>query len=182
MSKLYDEYCKTYALTENNSDGFFQAVGDIYFSPEVQSLEQYEQHLDIDRLRHITAVAYLSYKICKHFGLKFTEAARGATMHDLYYYDWRDGENGKWHKLHGYKHPKYAALNAKELVPDISELELGIISHHMWPLTIVPPTSPEGLIVSLSDKYCAARELLYSLNKSYKKKFLDDVERIKNNG
>ena len=26
MSKLYDEYCKTYALTENNSDGFFIAV------------------------------------------------------------------------------------------------------------------------------------------------------------
>ena len=59
MSRLYDEYCKTYALTKENSDGFFDAVGDIYFSPEVQSLEQYEQHLDIDRLRHITAVAYI---------------------------------------------------------------------------------------------------------------------------
>ena len=73
-------------------------------------------------------------------------------------------------------------MNAKELVPDISDLELGIISHHMWPLTIVPPTSPEGFVVSLSDKYCATREVLYSVNKKYKTKFLADVERIKKNG
>lgn len=180
MSKLYDEYCKTYTLTKENSDGFFDAVGDIYFSPEVQSLVQYEQHLDIDRLRHITAVAYLSYKICKHFGLRYQLAARGATMHDLFYYDWRDGKTGRWHRLHGYKHPKYAALNAKELDPNITNLELEIISHHMWPLTLMPPKSLEGIVVSLSDKYCASREVLYSVSKSYKKRFLNDVERIKN--
>lgn len=178
MSKLYNEYCKTYKLKQENSDGFFDLVNEIYFSPEVQSLKQYEQHLDIDRLQHITAVAYLAYKICKHFSWDYKAAARGAVMHDLFYYDWRDGETGKWHKLHGYKHPKYASLNAKELYPNITKKELEIITHHMWPLTIIPPKSKEGFVVSMSDKYCATRELFYSLSKSYKERFLKDIERF----
>ncbi len=178
MSKLYDEYCKTYKLTEENSDGFYDLVNDIYLTDEVQSLAKYEQHLDIDRLQHITAVAYLSFKICKHFGLDFKSAARSAIMHDLFYYDWRDGETGKWHRLHGYKHPYYAYLNAKELCPGITEEELNIISHHMWPLTIFPPKSKEGFVVSMSDKYCAAHELFYSLSKKYKARFLKDIERF----
>lgn len=182
MGKLYKEYLKTYALTKENSDGFIDVVSDIYYSPEVQSLAQYEQHMDIDRLRHVTGVAYLAYKTCRHFGLDYEKAARAAAMHDLFYYDWHEGDTGKWHHGHGYKHPRYAALNAAELVEGISEHELKIIRRHMWPLTIVPPTTAEGMIVSLSDKYCAVREFFYSVSKRYKQKFLADVERIKENG
>ena len=29
----------------------------------------------------------------------------------------------------------------------------------MWPLTPLPPTSPEGMVLSLADKYCASREM-----------------------
>lgn len=85
MGKLYNEYIKTFSeLTKENSDGFLDAVSDIYYSPQVQSLAQYEQHMDIDRLMHVTGVAYLSYKICKHFGWKHENAARAAAMHDLF--------------------------------------------------------------------------------------------------
>lgn len=177
MTRLYNAYCRAYKLSEENCDGFFEIVKDIYFSNEVQSLKQYEQHLDIDRLQHITSVAFLSYKICRHLGWDYKSAALSATMHDLFYYDWRDGENGKWHRLHGYKHPKYAALNAKELFPDITEKQISIISHHMWPLTIIPPKSKEGVVVSLMDKYCATREIIYSTNERYKSRFLLDVKR-----
>lgn len=177
MSKLYKTYCLAYKLNKENSDGFFDLVNNIYYSDEVQSLKQYEQHLDIDRLQHITSVAFMSYKICKYLGWDYKSAALSATMHDLFYYDWRDGKNGKWHKLHGYKHPKYAALNAKELFPEITDKELSIISHHMWPLTVIPPTSKEGIVVSLMDKYCATREIIYSTNQKYKSRFLLDVER-----
>ena len=72
MGRLYDEYLKTYSgLTDENSDGFYDTVRDIYFSDEVQSLAQYEQHFEIDRLQHITGVAYLSYVICKKIGLDY---------------------------------------------------------------------------------------------------------------
>ena len=178
QSKLYQNYCKAYKLTEENNDGFFKVVGDIYNSDEVQSLQQYEQHLEIDRLQHITSVAFLAYKVCRHLGLDYEAAARAATMHDLFYYDWRDGETGKWHRMHGYRHPNYAAMNAKELYPALSEKERQIIRCHMWPLTLRVPKSPEGMIVSLSDKYCATRELLYSLNKKYKARFLNDLENL----
>lgn len=176
MSKLYQTYCKAYRLNEENDEGFFDTVGELYGSDEVQSLRQYEQHLEIDRLQHITSVSFLAYIVCKKLGLDYESAAVGAVMHDLFYYDWRDGETGKWHKMHGYKHPKYAALNAKELYPALSEKQSDIIRCHMWPLTLRVPKSPEGLIVSLSDKYCAARELIYSLNKTYRERFLRDVE------
>ena len=178
MTDLYYDYCKAYKLTKENSSGFFDVVEEIYFSDEVQSLAQYEQHLEINRLQHITSVAYIAYEYCRKHGLNYESAAKAAVMHDLFYYDWRDAQTGRWHKLHGYKHPKYAALNAKELYPELGKTEEEIISRHMWPLTISLPKSKEGFVVSLSDKYCATRELLYSLSKKYKQKFLKDIERI----
>lgn len=182
MNKLYRAYLTAYNLNEQNDDGFFECVRGIWDSPEVQSLRQYEQHLEIDRLQHITSVSFLAYEVCKHFGLDYAAAARAATMHDLFYYDWRDGETGRWHKLHGYKHPKYAALNAKELYPALSGKERDIIRRHMWPLTLALPKSREGFVVSLSDKYCATRELFYSLSKRYKARFLRDLEEVKSCG
>ncbi|MBR3815467.1 MAG: HD domain-containing protein [Clostridia bacterium] len=177
MSQLYEDYIKTYiGLNQNNSDGFFDVVGDIYYSEEVQSLAQYEQHLEIDRLQHITGVAFIAYKLSKKLGLDYKAAARAATMHDLVYYDWRNGETGGWHKNHGYKHPKYACYNAKELCGNISDIEYDAILRHMWPLTLVPPKYKESFIVTFSDKYCAAREVLYSVSHRYKSKFLSDVE------
>ena len=178
MQKLYYEYCKSYKLNEENSEGFFDTVSEIYFSNEVQGLKIYEQHLDIDRLQHITAVAFLTYKICKRLSLDYKAASRAAVMHDLFYYDWRDGETGKWHCLHGYKHPKYACLNARELYPDLSDKEEDIIKCHMWPLTLKPSKYKEGLVVTFCDKYCATRELMFSLNKKYKKRFLEDIKEI----
>lgn len=178
MIDLYNEYCKTYKLTEENSDGFFECVKDVFFTNEVQSLQQYEQHLDIDRLQHITSVAYLTYKICKELELDYKTASECACMHDLVYYDWRDGTNGAWHKNHGYKHPNYACLNAAELYScKLTKLQDDIIRHHMWPLTLVPPKSKEAFVVTFADKYCATREVLYSVNKKYRDKFLKDVER-----
>lgn len=179
MIDLYYEYCKTYRLTEENSDGFYECVGDVINSPQVQSLKAYEQHFQIDRLQHITSVAYLTYIICKKLGIDYKTAARCACMHDLVYYDWRDGVNGGWHKNHGFKHPNYACLNAAELYnAPLTKLEDDIIRHHMWPLTLVPPKSKEAMVVTFADKYCATREVLYSANKKYKEKFLQDVERL----
>ncbi len=178
MIRIYNEYLKTYKLTPENSDGFFSVVGDLIETEEIQSLKQYEQHLEIDRLQHILGVAYLSYRLCKNYGWDFTSAARAGIMHDLVYYDWRDGETGGWHRLHGYKHPRLACMNAKELCPDLNRVEADAILKHMWPLTIKLPKYKEGYVIIFADKYCATKELMYSLSKKYKKKFLSDVEGI----
>lgn len=34
-----------------------------------------------------------------------------------------------------------------------------MILRHMWPLTPIPPSSREGIVLSLADKYCASREM-----------------------
>ena len=176
--KLNRYFIRAYKLNEENSDGFFDVTGKLYYSDEVQSLAQYEQHLDINRLQHITSVAFIAYEVCKELGLDCESAARAAVLHDLFYYDWRDGETGRWHKLHGYKHPNYARLNAKELYPEITKKEEDIIARHMWPLTVLPPKSPEGLVVSLADKYCATKELIISLSKSQKESFRKELESL----
>ncbi len=175
MSKLFKHYILSYKLNSDSECEYMSLVSDLYNSAQVQSLEQYEQHLDINRLQHVTSVSYLSYKIAKKLGWDYKTVARGTLLHDLFYYDWRDA-TGDWHRPHGYKHPKYAYHNAIELNENISEKEKDMIKHHMFPFTVVPPRFKESYIIIFTDKYCAWRELYYSLDKRYKKKFNKLIE------
>lgn len=169
MSRLYNAYIASYSLKEDVHRTFFECVGDLYFTPEVQSLSAFEQHLEIDRLSHITSVAFISFLVARKLGLDYRTAARGAVLHDLYYYDWRTAEN--WHRPHGYRHPSFSLSNATVLCGSLDKKTCEIIKKHMWPLTPALPLHSETYIVSLADKYCAAQELLVSLVPRCKKKF-----------
>ena len=61
MNKLHQAYISSFLGREHMSPAFFEAIEDLYNRPEVQGLSIYEQHLDIDRLQHITSVAYISF-------------------------------------------------------------------------------------------------------------------------
>ena len=163
ISKLSRAYLRSFGLNpENNASEFFECISDLYATEEVQSLKQYEQHLQINRLDHIRSVAYISYLACRKLGLNYREATRGAILHDLFYYDWRDKNSHP--RPHGYLHPGIALNNARELCGDkLTRLEANTIKRHMFPLTPIPPRYPEGLIVSMADKYCATWELYLSL-------------------
>lgn len=160
MNKLHQAYISSFLGREHMSPAFFEAIEDLYNRPEVQGLSIYEQHLDIDRLQHITSVAYISFLTCRRLGLDYRTAARGAILHDLFYYDWREKDSS--HRPHGYLHPGFALKNARELTT-LSKMEEDIIIKHMWPLTIRPPRYRESFIVSMADKYCATWELILSL-------------------
>lgn len=97
FKRLKEVYARTYSLDTGRDADFFDCVNDIYFSPEVQSLKKYPQHDKMDRLQHITSVAYLTFRVCRHFGLDYRKAARAATMHDLFYYDWHEND---WSHVH----------------------------------------------------------------------------------
>ncbi len=160
MTKLHEAYICSFLGREQMSPAFFECIEDLYDRPEVQGLSIYEQHLDIDRLQHITSVAYLSFLACRRLGLDYRTASRGAILHDLFYYDWREKDAS--HRLHGYRHPGFALKNARELCA-LSKKEEDIIIKHMWPLTPLLPRYPESFVVSMADKYCAAWELILSL-------------------
>lgn len=112
FKRLKEVYARTYSLDTGRDADFLTASMTYIFARGAES-EKYPQHDKMDRLQHITSVAYLTFRVCRHFGLDYRKAARAATMHDLFYYDWH--ENDWSHRPHGYRHPKFAAANAKLL-------------------------------------------------------------------
>lgn len=169
MIKLFDIFTKSYALSPETDAEFFSLVGDLYCTPEVQSMRAYPQHSDANRLDHIRAVTYMSYVISKRLSLDVKAASRAALLHDLVYYDWHDPDFS--HRPHGYRHPAFAVFNARLLNPSITKKEEKIILRHMWPLTPLPPSSAEGFVVTFADKYCASKEMKLMKSDSLKKDF-----------
>lgn len=156
---------------------FFDTVGDLYFTEEIQGMKKYPQHSTVNRLDHITSVTYLSYCIARKHNFDWKAATRGAVLHDLFYYDWHDKSPS--HRPHGFRHPGFAAKNAKVLNPQITKKEINIIRRHMWPLTVIPPSSVEGLTVSCCDKYCATFEMLIAKGKTFSRIFNKSLAREK---
>lgn len=152
---------------------FHECVKDLSTSETVLKMDEFIQHGDITTLEHVVAVAYTSFIVAKKTGANARLAARGAMMHDLYLYDWHIKDWSQRPPLtHGFTHPATAAKNAKKYFNPTQE-EVKIIRSHMWPLTVFHfPTSKEGLIVSLSDKYCATNETLGIYDKSEKRKVI----------
>ena len=169
MSKLYDAYISSYRTDKPSWNEYLEIAGDLYFSPQLQQLASFEQHFKINRLQHIRSVAYLSFLVSKKLKLDYVSTTRAATMHDLFYYDWREDDLS--HKLHGYRHPKTALKNAFYLCGTLNKKEIDIISKHMWPLTPLPPRYLESYVVTAMDKYCATIELIYSSSEKYRTRF-----------
>ncbi len=167
MGRLFDAYLHSFELDRDIDTEFFSIIGDIYDCPEFQSMSQYIQHANINRVQHIMSVAYLSFLNCKEQGLDHKKAARAAMLHDLFYYDWHVPGDGS-HRLHGYRHPGFALKNAKQLF-ELSEMEENIILRHMWPLTPTPPKFKEGFVVCLCDKFCANAESFLHLKKKLRR-------------
>lgn len=178
MSKLFDIFVKSYTLSPEKDKEFFSYIGYIYCTEELQSMRAYPQHSDANRLDHIRAVTYMSYVIAKKLSLDVKAASRGAILHDLVYYDWHDADFS--HRPHGFRHPAFAAFNARLLVDDLTKKEERIIRRHMWPLTPLPPSSLEGIVVTFSDKYCASKEMRVTKKPKAKKKFEDKLTAICN--
>lgn len=137
--------------------GYRDAVADLWNSWAVQSMEQYCQHGTTTCLRHSVRVSYLSYRYCLELGLDARAAARGGLLHDLFLYDWHTYRRRKGERLHGFEHPRKALRNARSLF-DLTPVEEDIILHHMWPLTLTFPATPEARAVMRFDKYVSLLE------------------------
>lgn len=123
----------------------------------LSQLKRYKQHGRHSVYDHSLSVASLAIKLARRLPLKIDESAliRGALLHDYFLYDWHVPDPNR--PLHGFYHPKAALKNARQDF-SLTDKEEDIISHHMFPLTLSPPRTAEGLLVCLADKICAVRE------------------------
>lgn len=139
---------------------FNDIVADILNHPEFLRLKDFRHHTS-SIYDHALAVSFLSYRICKQFGLDYRSAARGGLLHDFFLYDWRnhDVPDLPREKFHGLEHPRIALENARRHFA-INDIERDCILRHMWPLTLTPPRFMESFVVCMADKYVASREYL----------------------
>ena len=150
---------------------YMAIVKDIINNATVLEMKKYRQHYNINTFEHCLNVSYISYKICKKLNWDYRSMARGAMLHDLFLYDWRNSRKElKLDGYHAFVHPKIALKNASKLY-NLNEKEKDIIVKHMWPVTITLPKYKETFVITLVDKYSAIQESAqYYRNKIQSKK------------
>lgn len=136
---------------------YMECVRDILESQQFQQMDKYIQHGDTTTQKHCVAVSYVSYKICRKYNLGYRSAARAGLLHDMYLYDWHTHYKETGKRFHGITHP-LAALKIAKKNFDLNYIERDAILRHMWPLTIIPPKTRVGFVVSYADKYCTMME------------------------
>lgn len=126
-------------------------------------LTEYRHHGAISNQDHVIKVAGISEKLAKKFNADPLLCVRAALLHDFFFYDWRTGGP----RLHGFRHPALALENAEEIF-DLSFSEKDAILRHMWPLTIVPPATKVGWILTTADKIATWQDYALSLRVTIK--------------
>lgn len=133
-------------------------ASDILTDETIEKMSRYAHHKSSNIFDHSLYVAVKSINfanLLSRLGINIDKQSlvRGALLHDYFLYDWH-----KNHKLHGFTHPKVAYVNASRDF-EVNDIEKNIIQRHMFPLTLIPPTKKESIIVCLMDKVCATKEI-----------------------
>lgn len=131
---------------------------DLQKNPTVLQMKRYVQHGAVSTFQHCDAVARMSCRLNRLFRLRADEAAlvRAGMLHDFYLYDWHDPDPS--HRLHGFRHPEWAAQNAVRYCR-VDPRVRDAIRSHMWPLTLTKvPRSREAWLICVADKLCALSE------------------------
>jgi uncharacterized protein len=135
---------------------FKELIQDLIRTPEVLGLDNYDQHLNTSRLQHSLNVAYYAYLISKNMDVNHKDLVRGALLHDLFLYDWREVNASAQEHVH--MHPRVALETARKIT-DVSDVMEDVIVNHMWPLGNTKPKTKEAWIVQASDKLCTLLEI-----------------------
>lgn len=142
-----------------------EQASDILNSKNMQMEKSFIQHGNTSVFDHSLSVAVSSLKLAKVFRIKVDEKSliRGCLLHDYFLYDWHDKDSHDKH--HGFKHAKVALDNAlKEY--DLSDIEKNMIYSHMFPLNLRLPKYKESILLCLTDKTCASKELITYFGKN----------------
>lgn len=150
-----------------NDEEYIGCVKDILESDIFKKLDSFVQHGSTSTMAHSIDVSYNTYLVCKGYKLDYKSAARAALLHDFYLYDWHKPAKETGAFLHGFTHPYKAAKNAEKYF-NITKKEASMIKTHMFPLTPIPPLSPEGWVITMADKAISVNEIIRNLKMSFR--------------
>lgn len=122
------------------------------------SQKKYIQHSNVSIYDHTIKVAIYALKFVDRFKINVDKKSliRGCLLHDYFLYDWH--VNDKSHKWHGFIHAKRALMNAEKDFK-LNKIERNMIYTHMFPLNLRIPKYKESIILCISDKVCATKEV-----------------------
>jgi len=142
---------------EKYIDAYLAAVGDLLRNPAVESMKTYNHHGKIDTHFHSVYVSFTVLKLCEKYHIKNRdEIVRAALLHDFYLYDWH---LEKHDEMHAWYHPKAAVKNFESHFGKPTEMQREMILRHMFPLSVKPPNSVGGWLLTLADKHCANEDV-----------------------
>ncbi len=138
---------------------FLEVLGPVMDDGAVEWMKSERHHITVTVFDHSMFVAYVAFLLARRWkGCDPAMAARAGFLHDLYMYDKR--AKGSHGGIQCFDHPEHALANACRLFPWLSARERNAIVAHMFPLARHVPRYSEAWAVTLSDKFCAALELL----------------------
>ena len=150
---------------------FNNIITDILANYTVQQMKNYIQHFNTTCFDHCFMVSYYCYKISKKLNWDYKSAARGAMLHDMFLYDWRKKQEDI-KGLHAFTHGKTAYKKANEIF-NLNKTEKDMIKNHMFPVTLIPPKTKEGFLLTIVDKYCYIKETIdYYLHIIKRRKYI----------
>ena len=131
---------------------------DILDYDKVLKQKNFLQHRNVSIYDHSINVAIMSLKFTNRFKINLDKRSlvRGCLLHDYFLYDWH--EKDRSHRWHGFIHAKRALNNAKNDF-ELNRIERNMIYTHMFPLNLRIPRYKESMILCISDKICAVKEL-----------------------
>lgn len=148
---------KKYNLNYLNDKEYQKVVGDILYHPIFLKLKNYTHHGNTSTYMHSVHVSYVAYLLSKEYQSPYLKSiTRGALLHDFYLYDWHHA--GEGHKFHGFRHARFAYINAQKYF-NLDEIEKDIILKHMFPLTFYRfPLYKATWVITYVDKYVSVLE------------------------
>lgn len=133
--------------------------GDILKSERFQRCGKTAHHKGTNVARHSMEVAeYALYLYGKgnYPDTDVRDVVRACLLHDIGMSDRDIHESVSF--LKAYSHPRRSAeIAGKEF--GANEVQVDAILHHMWPICVIPPSSPVGWLVLRADKHCAHRDV-----------------------
>lgn len=150
-------------LASELNEDFLTYAAPVLESGDMQKTKSIRQHGETTRFSHCVSVAYYSLRAANYLKIPCNSESlvRGGLLHDYYFYDRREKNISQF--KNSFIHPKAAVNNAIRDY-NVNPLEQDIIVRHMFPITLIPPKSREGLIVCVTDKICGLAET-FGINK-----------------